>query len=157
MTDLIILLSLLIIGYVFGQAAEKRHFKSIKKRERWLKSILIFNERFPPPQKYPVDTRLVAGNVVISVDYFKAFVAGLKTLVGGRLTSFESLLERGRREAILRMKEDAKRLGATEIFNIKVDTASISQNAGQGIGSIEVYAYGTAIIPQKPNHELRKS
>lgn len=148
MTDLIIVLSLLAVGYIFGQAAEKRHFKSIQKRERWLKSILIFNERFPPPQKHPVETHLVAGNVVISVDYFKSFVAGLKTLIGGRLTSYESLLERGRREAILRMKEDAKRRGAKEIFNIKVETASISQNAGQGIGSIEVYAYGTAIIPK---------
>jgi len=147
MYDIIVLVTLLIIGYVFGQAAEKKHFNSIQKRERLLKRILVFSERFPPPQIPAPSTTLVAGNVVISVDYFKSFVAGLRMIIGGRLTSYESLLERGRREAILRMKEEAKMLGATQIFNVKIETASISNNANQGIGSVEVYAYGTAIIP----------
>ena len=147
MYDLIILLALLFIGYIFGQAAEKRHFKSIQKREQEHQTILAFSERLPPPITPAPDTALVAGNVVISVDYFKSFVAGLHTLIGGRLTSYESLLERGRREAILRMKEDAANKGATQIFNVKIETASISNNANRGIGSVEVYAYGTALIP----------
>ncbi len=147
MYDLLILVGLLVIGYVFGQAAERKHFKSIQKRERLLRHILTFSERFPPVQNPPPETCLVAGNVVISVDYFKSFVAGLRLLVGGRLTSYESLLERGRREAILRMKEQARSMGGTQIFNVKIETASISANANQGIGSVEVYAYGTALIP----------
>jgi uncharacterized protein YbjQ (UPF0145 family) len=47
----------------------------------------------------------VSGSVVVSVDYFKRFLAGLRTLVGGRVTSYETLLDRARREAILRCKE----------------------------------------------------
>lgn len=153
--EIIIILSLLILGYFFGRRAEKNHFESIIKRERWYRSILTFSERLPPIQPEGTDSKLVTGNVVISVDYFKSFVANLKTLVGGRLTTYESLLERGRREAILRMKEEAKRLGATSIFNVKVETASISKGSNQGVGSIEVFAYGTALFPatdlkQKP-------
>jgi len=67
----------------------------------------------------------------------------LINIFGGRVSSYESLLDRGRREAILRMKESAK--GASEIVNVRIETSSISKNDNRGIGSIEVYAYGTAI------------
>ena len=69
--DLIIFLLLLSAGYIFGQIAEKKHFKSIIHREEELRSLLIFNERFPPPGMGVPDTQLVGGNVVISIDYFK--------------------------------------------------------------------------------------
>lgn len=154
--EIIIIVSLLILGYFFGRRAEKKHFESIIKRERWYRNILTFSERLPPIQPAGVESRLVSGNVVISVDYFKSFVANLKTLIGGRLTTYESLLERGRREAVLRMKEDAKRLGASSIFNVKIETASISKGSNQGIGSIEVFAYGTALFePNKNQQQLQ--
>ena len=80
------------------------------------------------------------------LDYFKRFLAMLRTLFGGRVRSYENLLDRARREAILRMKEEARSLNAERIFNIKLETASISKNAAGNIGSVEVFAYGTAII-----------
>ena len=88
---------------------------------------------------------IVLGHVVVSVDYFKRFVAGLRKLLGGRLKSYESLLDRGRREAVLRMKAQAESLGANMIFNVKFETASISKGAGNSIGSVEVYVYGSAV------------
>jgi uncharacterized protein YbjQ (UPF0145 family) len=84
---------------------------------------------------------------VISVDYFKTVAAGLRGLFGGRIGAYESLLDRARREAILRMQEDARKLGAEAVFNLKFETSRIAQNAGQGLGSVEVLAYGTALIP----------
>ncbi len=83
--------------------------------------------------------------MVISVDYFKRSVAGLRALVGGRMKTYETLLDRARREAILRMKQQAKQLGANMVFNVKLETASISKGAKDSIGSVEVYAYGTAM------------
>jgi uncharacterized protein YbjQ (UPF0145 family) len=83
---------------------------------------------------------------VISVDYFKRFLAALRNLFGGRVTSYESLLDRARRESLLRMKEQAAALGAAMVFNVKYETASISKGRGNSIGSIEVLAYGTALI-----------
>lgn len=147
MYDLIIFLTLLAMGYIFGRFAENRHFKSIMEREKQYQDVLAFSERLPPTNIGRVSSELVGGNVVISVDYFKRVVAGLRGIVGGRVTTYETLLERARREAILRMKEEAKTRGASLVVNVKLETASISKGKRQQVGSVEVYAYGTALIP----------
>jgi len=147
MIDLIIFLSLLTLGYIFGRLAENRHFKSIIQREEDLREILTFSERLPSPGLGPVETTLVDGNVVISIDYFKRFAAGLRSLIGGRVNAYETLLERARREAILRMKAKAKTAGAKQIINVKLETSSITKGKKQQVGCVEVYAYGTALIP----------
>lgn len=146
MFDLIVFLVLLFLGFVFGQIAEKRHFRSIIRREHEMHSLLSFTERRPPMVE-GVDATLVCGSVVVSVDYFRRFVAGLRNFVGGRVSSYESLMERARREAVLRMKEEARAFGATSVWNIRLETASIAKGAGQNIASVEVLAYGTALKP----------
>jgi len=93
------------------------------------------------------DAQLVYGSVVISLDYFKRFLAGLRSIFGGRIASYETLLDRGRREAILRMKEKAREAGYNMILNMRFETSSIGQvTAKKGsIGCFEIIAYGTAI------------
>lgn len=140
--------ALLLFGYIFGRRAETRHYQSIREREHSLGDIVILSQRLPPPELLRHHSQLVTGNVVISVDYFKTLVAGLKNLFGGRINAYESLLDRARREAILRMQEEARALGARAVVNMKFETCQVSGNAGQGIGSIEVLAYGTAMIPR---------
>ena len=149
MFDIVVFLTLLTLGYIFGRIAEARHFKSIAKREKQFSAILCFSERLPPPSTELVDIELVAGNVVISVDYFKRIAASLRGIIGGRVTAYETLIERARREAILRMKEQASTKGAHTVCNVKLETASITKGKKQQIGSVEVYAYGTALIPRK--------
>ena len=143
--ELIVIATLTALGYFFGRIAERKHFESIRLREIQYKNILVFNERHLPPGQWQQGP-LVGGNVVISVDYFKRLVAGLRALFGGRLATYESLLERARREAILRMKADARSRGADMIINVRLETASISKGNGDQIGSVEVYAYGTALV-----------
>ena len=145
--NLIIFVTLLTVGYVVGQWIEKKHFRSIIEREERYRKLLTFNERFPPKELKSVNVELVGGNVVISIDYFKRIAAGLRGLIGGRVSAYETLVERARREAILRMKESAHKKGASMIINVRLETASISKGKKQLIGSVEVYAYGTAIIP----------
>ena len=72
-----------------------------------------------------------------------------RALVGGRITVYESLLDRGRREAIVRMKTEARRLGATMIFNVRLETSSLSedQSGRAPMFSAEFIAYGTALVP----------
>ncbi|MDF1763662.1 MAG: heavy metal-binding domain-containing protein, partial [Oleibacter sp.] len=53
------------------------------------------------------------------------------------------------REATLRMQEKAKSLGAETIYNVKYETSRIGENAGKGLGSVEVLAYGTALTAPK--------
>lgn len=145
MADLIIFLVLLALGYGFGRYAEKSHYKSIIEREQRLNGLPAVVTRIPPTDAV-YQAELVSGSVVVSVDYFKRFIAALRNLVGGRVTSYESLLDRARREAMLRMKEEAEALGADYVFNVKLETSRISQNARGNIGSVEVLAYGTALI-----------
>jgi len=144
-------LLLLVGGYGFGRLAERRHYRSIIRREAAFRRIPVFATRYLPDDTGP-DTRtdLVTGSVVISVDYFKRFLAGLRMLVGGRLKSYESLIDRARREAVLRMQDQARIKGAKSVFNVKFETMSISKGAQKTVGSVEVLAYGTAVIPARP-------
>jgi uncharacterized protein YbjQ (UPF0145 family) len=149
--DLIVFIVLMALGYGFGQLAERRHYQSILKREADTLAVPAMTLKTLPPQLHDCSVALVSGNVVISVDFFKRFLSSLRNLVGGRVKSYESLLDRARREAILRMKEQAISQGAKVIANVRIETSSISKNSRgkQSVGSIEVLAYGTAIVPGK--------
>ena len=140
-----VFLVLLVSGFWFGRRAERKHYESIYQREDELRHIFVINQRFPPEGMLRHQGQLVCGNVVISVDYFKTVVAGLRNLVGGNISVYESLLDRARREAILRMQAEAQKLGAQAVINMKFETSRVSGSAGKGIGSIEVLAYGTAL------------
>ena len=146
MMDFLPIVLLTIIGYLSGSIIERRHFQSIRKRESQLKGILTFSAKLPPAEDFNKQSVLVSGNVVISVDYFKHISAALRNLIGGRVIAYETLMERARREAILRMKADAKAKGASQIFNVKLETSSISKGRASQIGSVEVFAYGTGLI-----------
>jgi uncharacterized protein YbjQ (UPF0145 family) len=141
---------LLLVGLLFGRAAETRHFRELERREAELRDILVFNERRPPPVAI-ADAALVVGSVVIAEDYFKRFAASLKSLVGGRLTAYESLIDRGRREAVVRMKEAARARGARYVFNVRLETSSLAERSGASpLFSAEFIAYGTALVPARP-------
>lgn len=146
--ELIIFFGLLALGYGFGSMRERAHYKSIREREKKYQNIFVFEHRLIDDEELRAKShgaKLVQGNVVISSDYFKMVVAGLRKLIGGRLKSYESLLDRGRREAILRMKQAAAEQGATHVVNVRLETSSISQGRENAIGSIEVLAYGSAL------------
>jgi uncharacterized protein YbjQ (UPF0145 family) len=143
--NLILFLVLLTLGYAVGQYAERRHYRSILEREEKYSGLPAIASKYPPQQPH-YGQALVTGSTVVSVDYFKRFLAALRNLFGGRVTAYESLLDRARRESLLRMKQQAAALGADMVFNVKYETASISKGNGNTIGSIEVLAYGTALI-----------
>jgi uncharacterized protein YbjQ (UPF0145 family) len=149
--ELLLTLVLLAVGFFAGRFLESRHYASIRQREKQFLKIMAFSARYPPNIVEPQDTRLVCGTVVISSDYFKQFVAGLRKFLGGRFRSYESLLDRARREAILRMKMDAHKNGYALIINVKFVTTSIGGGVSgqQGIPCFEVCAYGTALRPER--------
>lgn len=149
MFELIVFLILLVSGYGFGRLAEKRHFRSIIAREKETLMVPVMTLKSVPQQLSRCRTFLVCGNTVVSIDFFKKFLSGLRALVGGRLRSYESLLDRARREAVLRMKESAIDQGGKIIVNVRIETASINKSTRgrYTVGSVEVVAYGTAIAP----------
>lgn len=138
-------LVLTLTGLFAGTLLERKHYRSIRAREEALRHILVFNEKRTPVSMTGHNFHLVQGSVVVSSDYFKNIAAGLKGAFGGRLTSYESLMDRGRREAILRMKEQAAAVGATAIFAVRLETSTLhSIKKRGGVGCAEFLAYGTA-------------
>ena len=139
-----LLVTLLTVGFFAGRVVERNHYASIRARERQYQDIAAFTMRFPPDRVSAQQAFLVTGTVVVSADYFKTFVAGLRNLFGGRFRAYETLMERARREAILRLKAEARRRGARLVVCVRFETTSISSGFAP---SIEVFAYGTALIP----------
>jgi uncharacterized protein YbjQ (UPF0145 family) len=143
-------LLLVLVGYFAGQALERRHYASIRRRERELQSVLAFSTRYVPDGVAATNGRLVSGSVVVSSDYFKTFVAGFRNLLGGRFRGYETLLERARREAMLRLKAEAQRQGSRLVIGVRFHTTRV---AGSATPSVEVLAYGTALncsVPTQP-------
>ena len=144
MENLIVLLVLISLGYFFGKIAEKKHYKSIIEREKKLVALPTTSSKYPIGEALSInESHLVHGSVVISVDYFKRMLAGLRNIFGGTVQAYETLLDRARREAILRLKESCPQ--ADQIINLRIETSSIYKGQGNNIGSVEVLAYGTAI------------
>ena len=137
-------LLIIIIALITGSVVERRHYRSIDLRERDLGHIALLNGRHYPDDRPIVQSRFVEGAVVISYDYFKRFLAGLRQIFGGEVKAYVSLLDRGRREAMLRMKECCP--DADLIVNFRIETSSVSKGRRKrSIGSVEVIAYGTAL------------
>lgn len=137
-------LILIIVALITGSTIEKRHFQSIRRRELALERVPLLNTREYPQDRPVAEARLVTGTVVISYDYFKRFLAGLRLIFGGEVKSYVGLIDRGRREAVLRMRE--KHPDADLIVNLRTETSSISKGRRRGgMGTVEVIAYGTAI------------
>lgn len=82
---------------------------------------------------------LVSGSTVRAKNIGSDIAAGLKNIIGGELKGYTDLLNQSRNEAIERMKNEAKKLGANAIVNVRFATSSIAQ------GASEIYCYGTAV------------
>ena len=82
---------------------------------------------------------LVKGTVVQSKNFGKDFMAGMKTLVGGEITSYTDMLVEARQIATKRMVDEANAMGADAIVNIRFGSSAVMQ------GAAEVIAYGTAV------------
>jgi len=92
-----------------------------------------------PGMKVKAHCGLVSGSTVRAKNMVQDFGAGLKNAVGGELKSYTDLLTEARKEAVNRMVEQAKKLHANAVVNVRFATSSVAA------GAAEVYAYGTAL------------
>ena len=82
---------------------------------------------------------LVKGSTIQSKHIGKDITQSFKTLVGGELKSYTEMMNEARELATRRMVEEAERMGADAIVNIRYASAAVMQ------GAAEVIAYGTAV------------
>lgn len=144
--DLIIAIIGLIICMFTGSFVEKRHYKSIRNRELKLyKQPYISFAKSIGTNKPVEKSFLVSSSVVIGCDHFKAFLAEMKGIFGGNVSAYETVLDRGRREAILRVRENAKKNRADVVLNLKIETVMLDPLGTSQHPKVCVTAYGTAI------------
>jgi uncharacterized protein YbjQ (UPF0145 family) len=121
---------LILLGLFVGRTAERRHIRNLDERESKLGDFLVSQTKdfanAVPGGRPPA---FVAGEVVIASDYLKTFLSGLRRIFGGELRSYQTLLTRARREALLRVIESAKSQGYNAICNVRYDSADIGGNA----------------------------
>ena len=82
---------------------------------------------------------IVKGSTIRAKHLGRDIMAGLKHLVGGELKGYTEMLTEARDQSMRRMEEDAKKMGAHAIVNVRLVTAEVMQ------GAAEVLAYGTAV------------
>lgn len=82
---------------------------------------------------------LVRGATVRAKHIGTDIVAGLRNLVGGEMTGYSSLLAGAREQALDRMTEEARRMGANAVIGFRMETSAIMN------GASEIVAYGTAV------------
>jgi len=85
---------------------------------------------------------IVSGSVVRARHLGRDILAGLRNIVGGEIKEYTELLAQSRDEAVKRMVEKAKGLGANAVIGIRFTTSAIMS------GAAEVVAYGTAVIAE---------
>lgn len=138
---------ILVVAYLIGNWIEKKHFERIQEREAESRNFPVVSFDTMPSDWSASSSSLVDGNIVVSLDYFKRVIAGLRALVGGRIKTYEPLLERARREALLRMIESARGQGYDAVFNVRLETSRLANARadGKGTAGVEMLAYGTAV------------
>jgi uncharacterized protein YbjQ (UPF0145 family) len=102
--------------------------------------MLLTNLEIVPGMRVTKHMGLVQGNSVRAKHVGRDIMAGLKNIFGGELRGYTELLQESREEAVERMVQQAKSLGANAVLNIRFSTSSITQ------GAAELYAYGTAVV-----------
>ena len=138
---------MLLGAWISGGILERRHLKKLLLLESGSRGMLAVTIEDLPPDWHVESCELVMGNVVISQDYFKRVAASIKGIFGGNIRVLEPLLERARREALIRMKGVAHARGYDTIINVRIETATLAsaRRDGKGTAGVEILAFGTAI------------
>jgi len=99
----------------------------------------LTNTDFIPGYEIKEALGLVLGNTVRAKHLGRDIMAGLKNIVGGEIQEYTDLLADARKETLNRMVNEAKKLGADAVINVRFMT---TQTMG---GAAELLAYGTAV------------
>lgn len=83
---------------------------------------------------------LVSGSTIRAKHVGRDLAAGFKNIFGGELKGYTELLQESRDEATNRMIQQAERLGANAVINVRYATSSVAP------GAAELFAYGTAVV-----------
>ena len=139
---------LIFFGLIIGRTVEKNHFKRLDEKEEAYRDVLVTQiKSFPGAVPVEVPPAAVMSEVVVGSDYLKSWFSTWRNLFGGEMRSFQKIQERAKREAIIRLIEQARDLGHNAVCNVRVSGADVGGNTSGGKNKIPmaaVIATGTA-------------
>ena len=101
--------------------------------------MILVTTDYVPGQEIKKNFGLVRGNTIRARHLGRDIIAGFKNIVGGEISDYTKMMAEAREQALDRMVEEAKNLGANAIVNIRFSTSYIMQSAA------EILVYGTAV------------
>lgn len=88
---------------------------------------------------------LVRGNTVRARNFGRDWLAGLKSIVGGEVRTYTTMLAQAREQSLDRLRAEALELGANAVVSMRITTSTVMQ------GAAEILAYGTAVVVEPEN------
>ena len=101
--------------------------------------MIIVSTDFVPGREITECLGLVRGNTIRAKHIGRDIMAGLRTLVGGEIKEYTQMLTEARNESLRRLEQQAQRLGADAVINLRFVTSQVMS------GAAELLAYGTAV------------
>jgi uncharacterized protein YbjQ (UPF0145 family) len=105
--------------------------------------IIIVSTPYVPGYRITKNLGFTWGLIVRSRGLGGNFVASLRTIFGGEIHEYTELLNQSRQQALTRLEEHAKAMGANAVISVEFDSSEIGQMM------TEVLAYGTAVVIEK--------
>jgi len=109
--------------------------------------MILVNTDTVPGKRLVRTLGIVKGNTVRACHLGEDLVAFLKNLVGGELAEYTEVIAQSREQALDRMVEEARTLGANAVVGVRFSTSYVTQ------GAAEIMAYGTAVVVDAPAAE----
>jgi uncharacterized protein YbjQ (UPF0145 family) len=101
--------------------------------------MLIVTSSTIPGKEITETLGLVRGSTVRARNVGRDIFAGFKNFIGGEISEYTQLLADSREEALQRMIDDAKKIGADAVIEMRFTTSAVMQ------GAAEILAFGTAV------------
>jgi uncharacterized protein YbjQ (UPF0145 family) len=105
--------------------------------------LIIVSTPYVPGYKISKTMGFTWGLIVRSRGLGGNFIASLRTIFGGEIHEYSELLNQSRQQALDRMKEHARAMGANAVISVDFDSSELGQSM------TEVLACGTAVFVEK--------
>jgi uncharacterized protein YbjQ (UPF0145 family) len=102
--------------------------------------MILVNTPTISDKKITTTLGIARGSTVRARNIGQDIFAGLKNIIGGEISEYTKLQAQSREQALQRMTEDAQKMGANAIVNVRLTTSMVMQ------GCSEILAYGTAVV-----------
>ncbi len=132
----------LLFSWIFGNIYQKKKQEELGARVQAFGTDNLSTLKTPPGQVSA--SGLLSANIIMSVSWWQKLLGGIKTVFGGQVETWDGILAWARREAMQRLREQARARGYDNVINVRLETSEIQSSKGRNT-AIEILAYGTGI------------